>query len=1460
MAFAQVFRLYFLVFAMQTFALLSALWVGSALALPMCQTVFTAPASGNHSLNSNVPSSVAFRGNIQCKDRSDCFTPQHFSGIQGQYSYGRGHFVRASIAVNGPTVLYFDSLNLKNTFVNSSGKARNLVIYVRGDLTLDDHSTIQGIIYVGGRIIVDSTSHIIGGLSSAEPLAPSLHTQVEVQPSEIAAAQLASVCMASVPFGMQFGQASGNEVTFRQPFPAGTKPLVFLMPRIESGEFSSSRSTAAFVTHVDENGFSFQARNPGSSSSLTKIAPVDWIAMLPGRYQLDGVTGTITIQAGIRLIDDIGLDDDSRSSWVSVPQRQSIILTQLQTHHNQCWLTGYGRRSDFAPDQLQLGMISMPGMICPQREIDDETVAYLAVSPGRGEFRQAGGRVKFQFGQGKTSDSWYPTSMAAQCNNVTDFARDWFYTPPIVVAGTVQDAPDQTWLRRCQLTRSGVSMVVDGQLAWFGYPKQKDYGYLAVAQDNSPDLNCLPKEHFSEQHLNNNWIAEQLPGSYPPEINNGRMVLTRDIGDQAASITYRRLFPSAGNIIQVSFDYYSWHRSWDKGADGMALVFSDAALSPAPGGFGGSLGYAQRRRDGDDLPGFNGGWLGIALDEWGNFSSTEAQKNGGPGSRPQSIAMRGAVATRYRYIPAVRDGWPDSPKVSPPLDRTHASVPGPGDTYVMTLDTRKPGASIVSVDRIVRATGERQQIIHQRNISADLPGQRWRPRDFYVSITGSTGGEQNTHAIDNFQVCSLKSKPEGKQIHHFEFDYSGSPLACAPLAVTIKACNNASCSQLFTDPVDAVLTPASNGSVGWTSQGRPLPHNRLTLNNGQASAMLHQFGSREADKVILGVSSSIPTTQPYADTVCKQNGVVGSCRLQFAEAGFIISDAKTYAGKPVTMTLQAVRKSNNALQCQPAFANKTKLLTMGLSTRQGHPSAIAAHIHQHGQSVALSEDSGGHTVPVTFDEKGQATLELTYADAGWVQLLAHYQGHPSSQDAGLVMDSVNGNLRSVPAGFCIQPETAGVCRHSDAMQCHAYRTAGSGFPLTVSARAWQSDTDLQFCDNPLTPGFTMDNIKLGHSLVAPRGGKLGSLGGVSHKMMQGQTSFNQSVSEVGVFRFSAANPVDGHGQPIFYLNAGLPIASGWSAPVGRFVPALYQVNQAQITPACKTGFSYMGQPFTVSYAVQALNESHQITRNYSGQFARGEASLVAENQNDGTSLSGRLTPLPALQWQQGESYVSGAVTFNRLVAPNVDGPFNALNIGVAMADNDGSYTRLADMDMDPNHVGICGTAGTPCNAKQLRPQQKMLFGRVRMDNAYGPEKQNLATPVYAQYWDGAQWQVNQLDQCTRLNEAALSPTQTQYLPPLRSGQAISRAVYHDKKVMQNGQLQLLWHNQFAPVQRPPYQFYRGEVTAPLSVPSWLKFYWRWRGASPTANSDPRSSAYFGRYRGNDHLIYWRELY
>ena len=977
--------------------------------------------------------------------------------------------------------------------------------------------------------------------------------------------------------------------------------------------------------------------------------------------------------------------------------------------------------------------------------------------------------------------------------------------------------------------------------------------------DYVPVLQCF-NDTFSQSALSSDWATKVLGSSTPPSLVQNRLRITPALANQATASTFQRLFPAENNLVTVEFDYYAWSPSSGTGGDGVAVILSDASVTPQPGSFGGSLGYAQRD---DGTPGFKGGWLGVGLDEYGNFSNPNEGKVGGPGFRAQSITLRGSEAANYKYLAGT------AANLNPRIDVRGTSTAQPNHKYRIKVDSTITGQAWVSVERDVRNGNGYQALVPAFNARA-ISGQGAVPKDFYLSFTGSTGGANNNHEIDNFKVCALQSRPIGQQVHHFEFDYSASPLTCKAETMTVRACANADCSQRFTDPVNAQLSINPNTNGAWYVGGVNSPS--LNFVNGLATAALRY--NVTAPAVTIGVSSSIPSTVAGSNTLCRKgSGLLNtaSCTLAFADSGFIFDVPDKLANKPTSINISAVRKSNSSLECVPAFSDATK--NVGFWSSYITPSSIPAAWQQattiKGNPLSPSPTIIGKTestrtpIPVKFTN-GVASVEVNYPDAGKVELSARLDG--VGEDMGLVMIGSD-QFVSVPAGLCVKPVDASASCPSANMSCNAYRKAGQSFGMTVQAMAWEKDGDPDFCSGNLpTPNFSDAQMKLASKVVAPsiaNGGLDGALGvaSYSHSAQANNlnTISNQTISEVGVFQIAA------QASPNYLGTASsLNIPIGYSANIGRFVPDRFLVSNVSVIPACG-GFSYMDQLFPMSMELSALNIAGDITKNYFPPFSLATAKLVGENNNNGVDLQSRLSALPikADSWNQGVATVDASyqANFSR-VTPNVatnlyqDGPFELLDIGVQLMDNDprpnGLYSYVASPDMDAASTGTC----TNCNAKKISTQT-LRHGRVVMDNTYGPETEILRMPTRAEYWNGSSWALNTADNCTTAVYALGSQVDHSALgynfdPDLVAGQSVVRS--GGTATFQAGQFELLW--QAVTTSGLPY---RGQVTAPLDVPTWLEWYWNWNGVSPTAVTEPRASAYFGRYRGHDKIIYWREV-
>ncbi|MCX5875358.1 MAG: hypothetical protein NT087_03480 [Deltaproteobacteria bacterium] len=194
--------------------------------------------------------------------------------------------------------------------------------------------------------------------------------------------------------------------------------------------------------------------------------------------------------------------------------------------------------------------------------------------------------------------------------------------------------------------------------------------------------------------LSPNWSVGLQGGTYTPQITGSRLRLTDLSGNAATWATLQRIFPAAGNKVTAEFDHYAYSGG---GADGIAVILSNAAIPPVAGAFGGSMGYAQKGQNPvsdcttiGGCPGFAGGWMGIALDEYGNYSTNTEGRVGGFTARAlNSVAIRGSGSgmSGYRYL--IGTG-----SLTPTINNTSTA-----DHYLITVDHTDNSHAWVSVER-----------------------------------------------------------------------------------------------------------------------------------------------------------------------------------------------------------------------------------------------------------------------------------------------------------------------------------------------------------------------------------------------------------------------------------------------------------------------------------------------------------------------------------------------------------------------------------------------------------------------------------------------------------------------------------------------------------------------------------------------------------------------------------------
>lgn len=137
---------------------------------------------------------------------------------------------------------------------------------------------------------------------------------------------------------------------------------------------------------------------------------------------------------------------------------------------------------------------------------------------------------------------------------------------------------------------------------------------------------------------------------------DGYLRLTDNLTNQVGYAYAKDALPSYYGLT-TTFEFYTYksNATGYNQADGICFFLFDATVNAfRPGGLGGSLGYAQYY----NTPGMTKGYLGIGIDEYGNFSNPTEGRNGGIGRKAGSIVVRGPgdgkTTSDYVYVASVQ--------------------------------------------------------------------------------------------------------------------------------------------------------------------------------------------------------------------------------------------------------------------------------------------------------------------------------------------------------------------------------------------------------------------------------------------------------------------------------------------------------------------------------------------------------------------------------------------------------------------------------------------------------------------------------------------------------------------------------------------------------------------------------------------------------------------------------------
>ncbi len=902
-----------------------------------------------------------------------------------------------------------------------------------------------------------------------------------------------------------------------------------------------------------------------------------------------------------------------------------------------------------------------------------------------------------------------------------------------------------------------------------------------------------------------NWVVStsDATGILPSIVNPGYLRLTNNTNNNAKAVTVPGIFPAAGNYISVEFKHYAYNGS---GADGVAVTLSDYSVPAVPGAYGGSLGYAQETGIHD---GFAGGWIGVGIDEYGNYQNTNEGRIGGPGFTPESVGIRGSGSGQIGY------NWlGGTASLNPIVDNRGSTTPAPGYLYQVIVDARNPAATAVAVNRDTTGTGTSySQLIGTTNVFTTATGlgftQAPVPANWQISFTGSTGGSTNIHEIGAVRICASNMAP--------------------PTGGTASGFN--AIDSAYGTPPSVAVQNYLTGHLFTKLMGTPFKLNVAALNNNQIVTTYAASGTKTVTVKLVDNSDSLPGSPNYSASAanCTQS-CTSTCTGKPAVTGGSQTLNFTSSNKGQQQTANFVL--NSAYQKLVAIISDGTTAACSTDAFSVRPLSVS--------SVTSNATNTGTSGTPVF-KAGSTPFSLAAAIAGVAGYPNGYTGvlqinsaavQPSSP--ATVAGALTGTFPAAVSGTPSSTASGTAFTYSEVGQFYLpgpNYTASPAISPGVYDNTWTSidsgSTQNDCNSTPVAAAYsnTMDaNGKYGcYFGITANTGAYGRFIPDHFALSPGATLTTRSdlsCSPVSTFTY-----MDEPMTATFSLTA----QNAGNGTTQNYAGTLAKLN---LTAPASFGFGAINNAATPLTPRLSLISS-------SGSWVAGVATGIS-NILAVSSLTTPATP--------------------RTGAP--DGPFDILSLGIAPIDTDSVQLVTGALNLNVGN-------GTQDHAA-LGPTTSVRFGRLMLNNASGSEQLNLPIPIRTQYWNGTVFTTNSLDNCTALSQGnfalgnyakGLTPTNmgTSHIAiggPFVNG--VGSLVLALPSPTASGSVDIAVNLGLSP------------ASVDQSCPAWTSpgpasngasmVYLRGKWCGANYSNDPRARVTFGIYKNSNDFIYLREMY
>jgi hypothetical protein len=716
-------------------------------------------------------------------------------------------------------------------------------------------------------------------------------------------------------------------------------------------------------------------------------------------------------------------------------------------------------------------------------------------------------------------------------------------------------------------------------------------------------------------------------------------------------------------------------------------------------------------------------------------------------------------------------------------------------------------------------------------------------------------------ALSTSQVATIMAETHvcaEPAVHHYEIIHDGQGLTCDTETVTLRACEDASCSTLSTQPV--TLDFLADGAV----KSSPTFTGSTTVS----------FNNTDVETITFSIANtSITASNPL---VCDDSSS-NSCDMVFTNAGFrflygagnstTLPNQISGAVFAETLKLQAVQDTNGV--CTGLFIGDKSIDLSQENVEPGGTNGLSFTID--GNTIA--KHSSVTSTALNFGSDSIASIPTPlYNDAGQIRLKANYE-------IGGVVLSGSSNAFWVSPAELVASATLG-STNLDGATATASTTHAAGENFSLSVRATNSL-------GVTTPNYSPGQIQFMFARTGPTlsdsvdgnltYGAASVLASSISPAFQNVTlsNFSSGVSTYNAAQYSEVGLLNLDVRDSNYGNSSIVISAD-AINIGRFIPQHFTqivVDNGLFSVTCNTSTTfaaYSGQKDEASnsigaitylsnpiLAITAYNKQGTITQNYyedsqgstndymqlsaSGisittptidQIAVGVDSnklLLTANMNTGTLSQTNLTALSS-----GVALPKGVLHYKLSDADHFfyNRSANAL-VAPFTSDIDFSIATIIDAD----NVAVTTTVEASPTGVEIR------FGRLLLENSFGPETSNFPQQMQIEHFDGTNFVATSDENCASYDAGKISLTNISLNPALTS-------VLGGTGIFVNGKTQAI-------ELQAPGSGNQGQIGVLYDAYDWFRYDWDDDGAY---DDSPEAIATFGIYRGNDRTTHWREVF